>query len=91
MKAERRVTICNREGLHARPCHAVVSLARDFDSTLSVASAGDFVDGKSIMMLMTLCAPVETELRLRAEGPDAEALLDAVVALIESGFSTPDR
>jgi phosphotransferase system HPr-like phosphotransfer protein len=39
---------------------------------------------------MTLGAPVEAELRLRAEGEDAEALVDALVALVESGFGELD-
>jgi phosphotransferase system HPr (HPr) family protein len=87
---ERRVRIKNAAGLHARPCHAFVTIAQAHKSTLRVASGGNEVDGKSILSLMTLGAPVEAELHLRAEGEDAQHLVDALVALVESGFGELD-
>jgi phosphocarrier protein len=45
------------------------------------------VDGKSIFALMTLVAGGSTRLELVAEGPDAEALVEAVAALIERDFA----
>lgn len=83
---ERTVRIRNSAGLHARPCHAFVTVAAAHKADLRVHCAGAEVDGKSILSLMTLGAPVEAELRLRAEGEDAEALVAALVALVESGF-----
>ena len=69
--AERTVRIKNSAGLHARPCHAFVTVAAAHKASLRVQSGGAEVDGKSILSLMTLGAPVEAELRLRAEGEDA--------------------
>jgi phosphotransferase system HPr (HPr) family protein len=88
--AERTVRIRNSAGLHARPCHAFVTVAAAHKAALRVRSGGVEVDGKSILSLMTLGAPVEAELRLRAEGEDAQALVDALVALVESGFGELD-
>lgn len=82
----RAVRLPNPAGLHARPCHAIASLAQKFESALRV-SCGDLeVDGRSILELMTLCAPCESTLTFRAEGADAEELVRRVTGLVEDGF-----
>ncbi|MDA1264392.1 MAG: HPr family phosphocarrier protein [Planctomycetota bacterium] len=82
----RSVKVINDAGLHARPCHAVVRLALEFEASLRVRFAGLDVNGKSILELMTLAAGKGEVLDLEAEGPDAEALLAAIDALIATGF-----
>ena len=84
--AQRTVKIINESGLHARPCHAVVQLALTFQAELRVRFASLDVNGKSILELMTLAAGRGEELELIAEGPDEDALLDALGALIAAGF-----
>lgn len=76
----------NAAGLHARPCHAIARTAQGFQSELRVACQGREVNGKSILELMTLCAPVESVLSFRAHGPDAEALVSALASLVEGAF-----
>lgn len=87
MEARRSAVLVNDAGLHARPCHAVVRVALAYESDLRIACGGRAVNGKSILELMTLAAARGDELDLRAEGPDAEALLEAVASLVEEGFS----
>jgi phosphotransferase system enzyme I (PtsI) len=89
VEIERTVAIVNRSGLHARPCHAIVSLALEYASELRVAVRDREVNGKSILELMTLSAPSGTHLRLRATGADASALVAAVAELVEAGFQEP--
>lgn len=86
MEAIQNVRIKNPAGLHARPCHAIVTAARGFQSDFCVACDGLEVNGKSILELMTLCAPCESSLTLRANGADAKELVAAVAAIVESGF-----
>ena len=86
MEAERSVRIPNAAGLHARPCHAIVTTARGFESDLRVACGEREVNGKSILELMTLSAPCEAVLSFRAHGRDAETLVTALAALVEGGF-----
>jgi phosphotransferase system HPr (HPr) family protein len=86
VEARRLVTIVNPAGLHARPCHAVVTLAMGFQSELWVGSGGREVNGKSILELMTLNAGPDSKVELRASGADAEELLTRLQALFESGF-----
>ena len=83
---ERRVTIVNEAGLHARPCHAIVSAGLEFESELRIRLDGREVDGKSILELMTLGAGKGRVLLLCAMGSDATALLDRLEALFAAGF-----
>ncbi len=90
LEATRTVRLKNPAGLHARPCHAIASTAAGFESDLTV-SCGDLrVNGKSILELMTLCAPCHSELHLQAKGRDAEALIERLAELVEAGFHEID-
>ena len=86
MEAIQNVRIKNPAGLHARPCHAIVTAARSFQADLSVACDGLEVNGKSILELMTLCAPCESSLTLRANGADAAELVAKIAAIVDDGF-----
>jgi len=85
-EAECLVRIVNDSGLHARPCHAVVSAALEFESELRITCRGREVNGKSILELMTLNAGKDAELALRARGADCQPLLERLDALFASGF-----
>lgn len=80
------LSIVNATGLHARPCHAIASLATGFESSLVVGCHDRKVDGKSILSLMTLSAAEGDVLRIEVSGADGEALLQALRALVASGF-----
>lgn len=84
--ARRRIEVINTSGLHARPCHAVVSAGLGFEAELRVACAGREVNGKSIIELMTLKASFGSMVDISATGPDAEALVERISALFASGF-----
>jgi len=83
---ERKVTIVNELGLHARPAAAFVKVAGRFRAEVTVGRDEMVVNGKSIMGVMTLAAEPGTELTIRAEGDDAEAAADALVHLVAAGF-----
>lgn len=80
----------NSRGLHARPCHAVVSLALGRPARLSVRCEGRQADGRSILSLMTLGAAHGSELELEAEGEGAQELIQALIQLFAAGFSELD-
>lgn len=85
-KLRARVTICNRKGLHARASAKFVKCAEGFDADVRVIRDRHTVGGTSIMSLMALAAGQGTELLLEAEGPEASRAIEALVALVESGF-----
>jgi len=83
----RQTVICNELGLHLRAAGSFVRLASQFDSKITVATpTSPAVDGKSILGLATQGAAKGTELFLTADGPDEEAALSALVALVEDRF-----
>ncbi len=82
----RRLVITNKRGLHARASAKFVKCAERFDARVRVARDGQEVGGTSIMGLMTLAAAPGCAIEVAAEGPQAEAALDALAALVAEGF-----
>ena len=84
--ARRVVEIVNKRGLHARASAKFVKLAATFDAEVQVAKDGQSVDARSIMGLMMLAAGPGSEIEITAEGPDAEAAIEALCALVAARF-----
>jgi phosphocarrier protein HPr len=84
--AERTAEIVNQRGLHARAAAKFATLAGTFEANITVSKGGQTVSGRSIMGLMMLAAGIGSEVTLTAEGPDAEAALDAICQLIAERF-----
>lgn len=80
------VTIRNRKGLHARASAQFVKRAEIFEAEVRVTREGQTVQGTSIMGLMMLGAGLGNSIAIETEGTDARAALDALIALVESGF-----
>lgn len=90
-QAVRDVTICNKEGLHARPVMRFVDLAATFRSSVTATNVSgnqETVDGKSAMQMMLLEATQGSLLRIEAHGEDALAAVEALSALVENGFAS---
>ncbi|MBI3792646.1 MAG: HPr family phosphocarrier protein [Gemmatimonadetes bacterium] len=83
---ERSVQIVNRNGLHARPAAEIVKTAARFSAEVTIARDDVEVNGKSIMGVMMLAAEYGSTVRLKAEGADADAVLEALSTLIASKF-----
>jgi phosphocarrier protein HPr len=83
---ERRVTVVNAHGIHARPAAEIVKTAARFTSDIKLEKDGLEVNGKSIMGVMMLAAECGSEVIIRIDGADAEAAADALVALIVGKF-----
>jgi phosphocarrier protein HPr len=82
----RTVTIVNLRGLHARAAAKFVKTAGEFDAQITVAKQDTEVSGLSIMGLMMLAAGKGSEIEIRTQGAQAQAALDALVALVASKF-----
>jgi phosphocarrier protein len=84
---EKKLTIENKYGLHARPATQFVETASRFNCEVILLKDGEEVNGKSIMGLMMLGAEKGTELTLRCFGADdAEECMQSLEALIQSKF-----
>ncbi|MSP41974.1 MAG: HPr family phosphocarrier protein [Alphaproteobacteria bacterium] len=87
LQPEARIfTICNRRGLHARSSAKFVKCVAEFDANVRVRRDGQEVSGASIMGLLMLGAAQHCDIEVSAEGPQAVAALDALQALVGSGF-----
>ena len=72
--------------MHARPAAEIVKCAAKFRSEITIVKDDLDVNGKSIMGVMMLAAEHGSMILLRAEGPDADAALDALTTLVSNKF-----
>ena len=84
--AERSVEIVNAAGLHARPAAQLVKLASRFSCEVHVGKDDLHVNAKSIMGVLMLAAEHGSELQIRCLGDDASDAVEALSALVASGF-----
>ena len=82
----REVEIVNERGLHARASAKFVKCAAQFDAEVKVSRDGQTVDAQSIMGLMMLAAGPGSTIEISAQGPDADAAVDTLVALVAGRF-----
>ncbi|MFP8951527.1 phosphocarrier protein HPr [Natrialbaceae archaeon A-arb3/5] len=84
---ERTVTVVPEDGLHARPAAKFVEAANEFDADVQIAPAdGELVDAASMLAVTSLGVASGDDVRLVAEGDEAEPALDE----LESVLSTPE-
>ena len=84
--AERDIIITNRAGIHARPAAVLVQAAKDYKSNVYFERGNERVNAKSIMGILTLAAAYNSELKIIAEGEDAEQAVETLARLFESKF-----
>ncbi|MBD3296165.1 MAG: HPr family phosphocarrier protein [Candidatus Omnitrophica bacterium] len=72
MRIEKKITVKNRSGLHARPAALFVQMANKYESDITIVKEDQEVNGKSIMGILMLAAERGSQVTLIAEGPDAE-------------------
>ena len=85
--SERIVTVVPEDGLHARPAAQFVEAANEYDAETTVAPVdGDAVDARSMLAVTSLGVASGENVRLSADGDDAEAVLDA----LETVLSAPE-
>ncbi|MBQ0052032.1 MAG: HPr family phosphocarrier protein [Treponema sp.] len=83
---EKFLTVRNRAGIHARPAALIAQTANKFASEVLLEKDSTTVNAKSIMGVITMAAGYNTNLTLKAEGPDEQQAVDAIYQLFESKF-----
>lgn len=78
--------ITNVKGLHARASAKLVEVVEAFDARAEVSKGGLSASGDSIMGLLMLAASCGTTIEVQTSGPDAEALAEALTALVADKF-----
>ena len=82
MILRKKLTIHNRQGLHARPAALFVRLANKFDSEITVQRGKEKVNGKSIMGILMLGCEKGSQIELIVEGTDAQRALEELTHLV---------
>lgn len=83
---QKELVIQNKLGLHARAAAKFVQCATDFTCSVEVIKGDLRVNGKSIMGVLLLAAPMGTRLEVVLDGPDEEEALLALEALVVDKF-----
>ena len=81
-----RTTISNRLGLHARASAKLTKLAGSFASEVWMSKGERRVNAKSIMGVMMLAAGQGSAVELETDGPDEQAAMAALLALLADKF-----
>jgi phosphocarrier protein len=80
------VTVVNQLGMHARAAAKFVHLATRYEARVTVSRDRREMDGKSIMGILLLAAARGVTITISADGRDEQDAVDALVALVQSGF-----
>lgn len=83
---EKKITIINKLGLHARAAAKLVNTASAFSSNIQITKSDKSVDAKSIMSVMILAASKGTELSFSCDGNDEQEAMNAIENLINDYF-----
>jgi phosphocarrier protein HPr len=83
----RELQIINKRGLHARASAKFVQMVEKFNAEVWVTRGSETVGGTSIMGLMMLAAGPGTSVTVFAIGPEAQAAVDAIAALVADKFN----
>ena len=81
------VKVQNQVGLHARPATFFIQKANEFKSSICVEKDERRVNAKSLLGVLSLGIMGGTDIKIMAGGSDEEEAVDALVALVESGFA----
>lgn len=79
-KLAKKLTVCNKLGIHARAAAKLVKIAARYVSTITITANNKTANAKSIMGVMLLAASKGTEITFTIEGPEQDAM-DAMTAL----------
>lgn len=83
---EKTLTLRNKLGLHARAAAKLVQLSESFQSEIRIIKDNTEANGKSILNVLLLAAPVGTALLFRVSGEDEADAIAAIESLIEARF-----
>jgi len=83
---QKKMTIINKLGMHARAAAKFVSLATGFDSEIFIIKDNNTVNGKSIMGIMMLAACKGTIITITASGTDEVDAIEKLKQLIDNRF-----
>lgn len=87
----REVMVKNQVGLHAKPATFFIQKANEFKSSIWIEKEDRRVNAKSLLGILSLGIVGGTTVKVIADGADEKAAVDALIELVDSGFSEESR
>ncbi|HEZ7988980.1 MAG TPA: HPr family phosphocarrier protein [Ruminococcus sp.] len=87
----KEVMVKNQVGLHARPATFFIQKANEFKSSIWIEKEERRVNAKSLLGILSLGIVGGTTIKVIADGSDEQAAVNALVDLVDSGFSDENR
>ena len=84
--SEIKITVKHEVGLHARPASVFVQTAANYSADIEVIHGDTKANAKSILAVLSLSAHKGTEILIKAEGEDADEVLNAIEELVPDKF-----
>ena len=84
---DKKVTVQNQVGLHARPATFFIQKANEFKSSIWVEKEDRRVNAKSLLGVLSLGIVKGTAITIIADGADEDAAIATLSELIDSDFS----
>ncbi len=81
---EIKVVVVDPVGLHARPATVAVNAASKFKSDVKVAFKDRAVNMKSIMGVMSLGIPTQSEITITCEGEDEDVAIQTIEEILKT-------
>lgn len=85
------VVVQNQVGLHARPATFFIQKANEFKASIWIEKEERRVNAKSLLGVLSLGIVGGTQIKIIADGSDEQVAVNALVDLVESGFSDENR
>jgi len=88
----RDVVFRDRYGLHPRSAHRIQQVLGEAAARVTLqdlASGGPAIDARSMLALVSSGIRAGDQVRVTADGPDEEAVLATITALLEAGVCHP--
>ena len=79
-----KVVVVDPVGLHARPATVAVNAATKCKCKVSVSFKGRTVDMKSIMGVMSLGIPTQSEITIACDGDEEETALNTIAETLRA-------
>ena len=83
---QRKLTIVNRLGLHARAAAKLVTLCTRYMSEVVIVANGKRANARHFIAILLLSASMGVQVSVEASGPDEVEAISGVTRLISTGF-----
>lgn len=81
---ELKVAVIDPVGLHARPATVAVNVASKFKSEVNISYKDRTVNMKSIMGVMSLGIPTQSEITIVCEGEDEDEAIQTIEEVLKT-------